>query len=96
MDFSWYFDFRGIKHVTCNNDLLVSLKKFPYKNTIIIGRGKNHHVIGKGNMIAKFKIGEIKHISRIFYVLIFFKNMLSIRTIANSRLFFPNTFLLKA
>jgi hypothetical protein len=64
---------------------LVSSKNFPYKNTIIIGKGKNHHVIGEGNMIAKFKIGEIKHISRIFYVPNIFKNLLSIKAIANSR-----------
>jgi len=40
MNFSWYFDLRGIRHVTCNNVLLVSLKNSPYKNAIIIGRGK--------------------------------------------------------
>jgi hypothetical protein len=68
MDFSWYSNFRGIMHVTCNNDLLVSLKNFPSKNTIFIGRGKNHYVIGEGNMISKFKIGEIKHVSMNFYV----------------------------
>lgn len=84
MDFSWYFDFKGIKHVTCNNDILVSLKKSPYKNTIIIGRGKKHHVIGEGKMIAKFKTREIKHISRIFYVPNIKENLLFIRSISNS------------
>jgi hypothetical protein len=57
MNFSWYFDLRGIRHVTCNNVLLVSLKKSLYKNTII-GRRKNHHVIGEGNMIANSKLGK--------------------------------------
>jgi hypothetical protein len=85
MDFSWCFDFRGIGHVIGNIDLLVFLKKIPYKNTIIIGIGKNHHVIGEGNMIAKFKIGELKHIFKIFYVPSIKKNLLFIKAIANSR-----------
>jgi hypothetical protein len=85
MDFLWCFDFRGIGHVTGNIDLLVFLKKFPYKNTIIIGTRKNHHVIGEGNMIAKFKTGELKHIFKIVYVPSIKNNLLSIKAIANSK-----------
>jgi hypothetical protein len=64
---------------------LVSLKNTLYKNNIIIGRGKNHHVIGEGNMIAKFKFREIKHISRNFYVPNIKKNLLSKKAISNSK-----------
>jgi hypothetical protein len=85
IDFSWYFDFKGIMHVIGNNDRLVSLKNSLFTNIVIIGRGKNHHVIGEGNMIAKFKTGEIKHVYRIFYVPNITKNLLSIRAIANFR-----------
>jgi hypothetical protein len=35
-NFSWYFDFKTIRHFTCNNDLLVSLNKSPHQNTITI------------------------------------------------------------
>jgi hypothetical protein len=52
---SLYFDFGATRHVINNSDLLVSLKKSPRRNIIIIVKGESHHVVGEGNMIAKLK-----------------------------------------
>jgi hypothetical protein len=81
---SLYFDFGVIRHVISNSDLLVSFKKSPHRNIIIIVKGESHHVVGEGNMIAKFKIKEIKHKFKFFHVLkILKKNLLLVGAIVN-------------
>ncbi len=81
---SSYFDFEAIRHVISNSDLLVSFKKSPHRNIIIIVKGKSHHVVGEGNMIAKFKTKEIKHKFKFFHVLIILKkNLLLVGAIVN-------------
>ncbi len=60
--FSWYFDFGATMDVIGNSDLLVFLKKWPHINTITIVARESHHVVGEGNMIAKFKIGDKTYI----------------------------------
>jgi hypothetical protein len=81
---SLYFDFGAIRHVISNSDLLVSFKKSPHRNIIIIVKGESHHIVGEGNMIAKFKTKEIKHKFKFFYVLIILKkNLLLVGAIVN-------------
>jgi hypothetical protein len=79
-----YFDFGATRHVINNSDLLVSLKKSPHRNIIVIVKGESHHVVGEGNMIAKLKTKKIKHNFNIFHVLnIMKKNLLLVGTIVN-------------
>lgn len=65
-DSFWYFDYGTTRHVKRQQWHLNFLKDFFHKNTIIIAWKETHHVVQKGSMIAKFKIGEIKNIWRFF------------------------------
>jgi hypothetical protein len=54
--------------VTCNKDLLSSLKDVPRQYSTIIARGETHLIEGGSIVLAKLKYNEIKSIKNVLYM----------------------------
>ncbi len=81
-----------------DSDLLVSLKKIFYSNTIRAIGGEKHNIFEEGIMVAKFITNEINNIFKILYIPNIKKKMLSIGVIIDDGFsveFFLQAYLIK-
>ncbi len=54
--------------MTCNKDLLSSLKDVPRQFSTIIARGETHLIEGGSIVLAKLKYNKIKSIKNVLYM----------------------------
>lgn len=81
-----------------DSDLLVSLKKIFYSNTIRAIGGKKHNIFEEGIMVTKFITNEINNIFKILYISNIKKKMLYIGVIIDDGFsveFFLQAYLVK-